>query len=249
MASASNMASWFLDLRKGVWWPVIAFLVAAAIPLSGRSIPLLSDVLFAVAAVLFLVQVCLYVRKHTLIAPFRFQWPITRRPVRSFSLGESFYVGDIKIGADKLENDHLFEITITGFNASPYLARLRDMAGHATLECPGDTPYSGPLPPPAFAPTFGRELAPHREFHICLQQTVPAQVASTALTALNRGLSIGFKFGSLNLQISATAKREETARLPLWDGLTAAKSSPVLSISRVIHVAVGEHASVNAQAA
>jgi hypothetical protein len=154
------------------------------------------------------------------------------------------------IGIDKLESEHWVEITIRGFSAHFRPVHVTEITGHATYsfeEGPGISPSLGALPTPAIMPTFGRELAPYKEFDICLQQIIPAQIVRNAASTLSSGLRVTLGFENLKIKVNPLGKRKEVARLPLWDGVSMDKNPDKLSFGQVKNMSVHETASATAK--
>jgi hypothetical protein len=198
-------------------------------------------IFLVVGTALFILEVRNYLQRREWAA--RVWHLLTSWIPRPVLLHNKLYVGRILVGIDKLESDHWVEITIGGFNGCPRPVRVTDIAGYVTYsyeQRPGSSPSLGALPTPTIMPIFGRELAPCKEFHVCLQQIIPAQIVGNAASTLSNGLRITFGFENLNIEVNTLGMRKQITRLPLWDGVTVDKNPNHLSFGQVKNAGLHE---------
>jgi hypothetical protein len=137
----------------------------------------------------------------------------------SISIKHGLYVGDIKIGFDKLQNDYVVEISVRAYNGTGGTVSLSEIKGtvrYGTL----DMQYSAyeTLPPLALLSHRQeiKSISIFTEFVFALEQRIPNQAAMKLIGELDEGKTVVFDLRQLDILFSLDSSPDETERLPVF---------------------------------
>lgn len=78
----------------------------------------------------------------------------------------------------------------------------------------------GELPTPTLRAEVARSVAQLQEWHLILDQRVPAMDADKILAMLKDDIPVSFDLSGLNVGVADRNKPKEIERLPTWHGFT-----------------------------
>ena len=214
------MAAVIRELRK-IIWPLVAFALGEGNQLSGQTIPWLSDILFAFAGVLIVIQVWPHVTSFRPFANYQIRWPIVRQHgPRGLSLDKFLYVGQINVFIGKLASESLLEIQILGFNGSSHRLRFDRIDGVISYSPKNGAQILTELPPLQFTELHWSDpLDPYTQFCLNLVQRVSVATAAEIAAALVADTKPELKLLGVSTFFRSADKPILDAKLPLWGGM------------------------------
>jgi hypothetical protein len=137
----------------------------------------------------------------------------------SISIKRGLYVGDIRAGFDKLQNDYVIEISVRAYNGTGGTASLSEIKGtvrYGTLDM-RDSAYET-LPPIALLSHRQqiKNIPIFTEFVFALEQRMPSQTAMKLIGELDEGKTAVFDLRQFDILFSLDSNPDETERLPVF---------------------------------
>ena len=152
---------------------------------------------------------------------------------------EGLYVGVTTVDAQNVEDTLEITIRMLCFNGTGETIFAQSVNGHvlATETVDGKEIPLGELPPAWLSEKYKTDSFPaYREFTVALQQRVPKTIANSIKILGTRGMSLNLE--EVNVIIASEERPNETARLPVWDGIKISRNPNMLHSGRnlVLHV-------------
>jgi hypothetical protein len=208
---------------SGYLWPLIAFVVGLGAQLSGVTVPWLAAVLFAIAAILLLLQLALQfapmkvARALGWMRDLKLQWPIASKKAFAAPLplsNKGLYVGLMLVDFSRVAAELILVISVRAYNGTGHVLFVERPEGHIKVDG-----FNIVLQTPWIAqPDQLKRIEPRREFAFDLEQRVAQEIADR-LAAMQPGDKVVFMLADLNLMIGSKGTDGDAVRLPLWDGL------------------------------
>ena len=166
---------------------------------------------------------------------------------------QGLWVGEIKFDAQKLESDLYIEIVVIGFNATGARISVEDVHGAIGfsplgMAGVGDIP-AAPVSRICHERTKTANIEHLDQIFLVLEQRVPGGLSEMIVEQLNGGGRVQLDLKKFDPLVSPVGRQQDSARLPLWDGVAITRAANRIVTGRVVegHVNIVAGASITAE--
>ncbi len=151
-------------------------------------------------------------------------------------ISAALYVSDIRLTFDALEKERHSELTMRVFNGTGRVIDFANLSGHIKFNAPNNTDPArmGELPTPTLRADVARSIVQLQEWHLTLDQRVPAVEADKILAMLKDDVPVSFDLSGLNIGVADHDRPQEIERLPTWHGVRCQRG---IRFDRIINAA------------